>query len=64
MINKPKISSMDLPPTFKQVRAITKLATQLGDPGLGPIPIEHTPSNRKEARDLIYKLRIQLKESK
>jgi len=54
------ISSMNLPPTFRQTRAITKLATALGDRGEGPLPIEHTPSNRREARDLIYKLRIQL----
>ena len=55
-------SSLNLPPTGRQVRAITRLATFLGDPGLGPLPIEHTPTNRREARDLIFKLRIQLKE--
>lgn len=55
-------SSWNLPPTFQQTRSITKLATALEDKGEGPIPIEHTPSNRREARDLIYKLRIQLKE--
>ena len=58
----PPTSTLNLPPTFQQTRAITRLATALGDKGEGPIPIEHTPSNRREARDLIYKLRIQLKE--
>ncbi len=55
-------SSLNLPPTGRQTRAVTILAQALGDPGAGPLPIEHTPSNRREARDLIYKLRIQLKE--
>lgn len=54
-------STLNLPPTGRQTRAITKLAVALGDKGEGPVPIEHTPSNRREARDLIYKLRIQLR---
>ncbi len=51
-------SSMNLPPTHKQIRAITKLATQLGISD----PIENDPRTRWEARDLIYQLRNQRKE--
>ncbi len=49
-------------PTAKQTRAITKLAMALGDRGEGPLPIENSPTNRVEARNLIFKLRWQLKE--
>ena len=51
-------SSIRLPPTMKQTRAITKLlmALQQGE------ELEHTPANRWEARNLIHKLRIQLQE--
>ena len=51
-------SSMNLKPTSKQVRAITKLAISLNITE----PIEETPRNRREARNLIYQLRIQLRE--
>ena len=51
-------SSMNLPPTHKQIRAITKLATQLGISE----PIENDPHNRWEARNLIYQLRKQRSE--
>lgn len=51
-------STLNLKPTPRQVRAITRMASQLGDRS----GIEHTPVNRREARDLIYKLRIQLKD--
>ncbi len=45
-------SSWQLPPTPKQRRAIARLAQQLGIME----PIEDTPSNRWEARLLIYQL--------
>jgi len=44
----PKLASYS-----KQIRAITKLAVRLGITE----PLEETPRNRKEARDLIYQLR-------
>jgi hypothetical protein len=45
----PKHSSWNLPPTPKQVRAIAKLAAQLGYHE----PAENKPSNRWEARNMI-----------
>lgn len=51
-------SSLLYPPTPRQIRAISKMAQALGDQS----GIEHDPMNRREARDLIFKLRIQLKE--
>ena len=42
-------SSWNLPPTDKQVRAITLLAMQLGYHE----PVENTPRNRIEARNMI-----------
>ena len=54
------ISTMNLPPTGKQARAITKLAMALHISE----PIENSPSNRWEARNLIYYLRGQLKGKK
>lgn len=56
----PKTSSLNLPPTWKQTKAITRLAVALGIPE----PIEETPSNRVEARNLIYRLRQQLRDKK
>lgn len=54
MIEKiPKTSSWNLEPTSKQVRAITRLCIQQGIKE----PLEETPSNRWEARNLIYELR-------
>lgn len=53
----PKASSWNLPPTSKQVRAITKLATILGYHE----PVENTPSNRWEARNMIAGFREELK---
>ena len=50
-------STLNFKPTPKQVRAITRLATALGITG----PIENDPKNRREARDLIFQLRIQLR---
>lgn len=47
-------SSLDLKPTPKQVRAITKLASELHI----STPIENTPHTRREARDLIFLLRM------
>lgn len=55
MTRKPSLS-MNLKPTHKQEKAIDSLSSQLGT-----TPV-HTPTNRREARDLIYKLRIQLRE--
>lgn len=46
-------SSWNLPPTDKQVRAITKLCIKLGIKE----PLEETSSNRVEARRLIWDLR-------
>ncbi len=51
-------SSLNWKPTSKQIRAITKLAMQLGISN----PIESDPRNRREARNMIYQLRNQLKE--
>ncbi|KKN54528.1 hypothetical protein LCGC14_0591200 [marine sediment metagenome] len=45
-------SSWALPPTGRQVVAITRLAMQLGIKE----PIEDKPSNRWEARRMIYDL--------
>ena len=45
-------SSWTLPPTGRQVRAIALIAQQLGITE----PIEDTPSNRWEARRLLYEL--------
>lgn len=46
-------SSWNYPPLPKQTRAIALLAQQLGITE----PIENTPTNRLEARNLIYDLR-------
>jgi len=46
-------TSWELPPTARQTAAITRLAMQLGIKEY----IEDTPSNRREARQLIYDLR-------
>lgn len=51
-------SSLHWKPTPKQVRAITKLTQQLDI----FYPLESEPRTRKEARDLIYSLRMRLKE--
>ena len=51
-------STLNYKPTGKQVRAITRMAVALGIRE----PIENTPANRVEARNLIFKLRQQLKE--
>ena len=45
----PKHSSWNLPPTPKQVRAIARLAQQLGYYE----PVENKPANRWEARNMI-----------
>ena len=45
-------SSWTLPPTGRQVRAIARVAQQLGITE----PIEDKPSNRWEARRLLYEL--------
>jgi len=50
-------STLNYKPTPKQIRAITKLATALRISE----PIENDPKTRKEARDLIYYLRRQLR---
>ena len=50
-------SSLNYKPTPKQIRAISKLAQSLGISD----PIESDPKTRKEARDLIYILRKQLR---
>ena len=49
-------SSWTLPPTGKQVRAITRLCMQLGIKE----PLEESPSNRWEARRLLYELNEQM----
>ena len=54
----PASSSLNYKPTPMQIRAITKLAQALGISD----PIENDPRNRREARNLIYRLRKQLKE--
>ena len=50
-------SSWRLPPTSRQIYAITRLAAQLGIKE----PIEEKPSNRWEARRLLYELNEQRK---
>lgn len=50
-------SSYNYKPTPRQVRAITKMSQSLGISE----PIESTPTNRLEARNLIFKLREQIK---
>ena len=45
----PAYSSWNLPPTPKQVRAITRLAQQLGYHDA----VENKPTNRWEARNMI-----------
>lgn len=51
-------SSLNYKPTAKQIRAITRMAIALGITE----PIEETPRNRVEARNIIYELRKRLKE--
>ena len=53
----PPTSSWNKPPTFKQVRAIANLARILGYHD----PVEHKPSNRLEARDMIMGFRTELR---
>ena len=53
----PKASSWNLPPTDKQVRAITRLAIILGYHE----PVEERPSNRWEARNMIAGFIAELK---
>jgi len=55
----PKSSSLNWKPTPRQIRAITHLAVRLRITE----PLEETPRNRREARDLIYQLRMRLKEN-
>lgn len=50
-------SSLMWKPTPKQIRAITKIAVALGITE----PLEETPRNRREARDMIYQLRGKLR---
>ena len=47
----------DLPPTPAQILAITRLCIALRE----PLPLEETPRNRMEARNLQYSLRMRLK---
>jgi len=49
-------SKWNLKPTPAQVRAITRMAQALNIPE----PVENTPSNRLEARNLIYAMRGKL----
>lgn len=59
MVEKiPQHSSWLLPPTPKQVRAITKLCLRFNISE----PLEEQPRTRREARQLIYRLREQGKE--
>ena len=53
-------SSWTLPPTGRQVRAITMLCAELGISE----PLEDKPSNRWEARRLMYELRSKRKEGR
>lgn len=53
----PPESSWNLPPTDTQIRCIAKYCIYNH---IWP-PLEHRPSNRWEARDLIYRLRLQAK---
>lgn len=50
--NIPPASSWTLPPTGRQCRAIARLCTYLGITE----PLEDKPSNRWEARRLMYEL--------
>jgi len=50
-------SSWNEQPTPAQVRAITRLCMALHIRE----PLEETPSNRREARDMIYQLRAKLR---
>lgn len=50
-------SSLNDDPTPAQVRAITRLCMALDIRE----PLEETPSNRREARNMIYQLRAKLK---
>jgi len=49
----PPESSLNLPPTGQQARAITKLCLYNGIKE----PLEERPYNRREARNLIFPLR-------
>ena len=49
----PFSSTWNLPPTYRQVRAITALCIQCGITE----PLEDKPTNRLEARDMIQSLR-------
>jgi len=53
----PEDSSLNLPKTPRQVRRITDYCRWLGIRET----LENTPSNRREANDLIYYLRAQLR---
>jgi hypothetical protein len=46
-----------MPPNRKQLRRISDMKDGLVRDGI-PFSAPHEPSNRKEARDLIYKLRM------
>jgi len=50
-------SSWNLPPTSRQVLSITRLCMALHI----QTELENTPSNRREARDIIYQLRAKLR---
>jgi len=53
----PPESSLNLPPTARQVVQISKLCMHLGIKE----PLEDSCSDRREARNLIYRLRAQRK---
>ena len=53
----PKHSSWNLPPTPKQIIAITRLAQRLGYHE----PVENKPTNRLEARNMIRGFNEELK---
>lgn len=55
----PPTSTWNLPPTGRQTAAITRLCTYLGIKEA----LEETPSNRWEARRLIYDLNQKRKET-
>ena len=50
-------STLELPPTDRQVRAITKMCITLKISE----PLEESVSNRMEARNLMYQLRGQIR---
>jgi len=54
----PLSSSLNYKPTPRQLKAIAELSTSLGT----PVPAASYPKTRLKARNLIYKLKNQLKE--